>query len=393
MTPSIVSFVNSGEIDPLTITTIGVSVKEGENPFGVFGTGLKYSIAILLRTHHSVSIWSGLKEYVFTVKTEKIRKRPHDLVCMNGTPLGFTTHLGHHWEIWQAYRELYCNAQDEGGEVQEGRVLPEAGKTVVVVMGEEFAQVHEGRGSIILQESPVYASSACEIIDSKRLQGTLFYRKIKVGTFASSFTYNIKSLLKLTEDRTPKSIFEVEWAISNLWSKCEDAELCARLAASPMDSFEGTLSFNFINLSSVLLDQVAFRGRDKGIFTNPSLLAQLEKERPEVVKLEECELSKIQAFQLARAIEVNVAAGFPVTVFPIVPVAFLGTHVSGLAKQKTIYISLFAFEQGTKEVARTLCEEYLHLYFDVRDETRAMQNILFNKMFGFIEEYVWKEAI
>ena len=56
MTPSIVSFVNSGEIDPLTITTIGVSVKEGENPFGVFGTGLKYSIAILLRTHHSVSI-------------------------------------------------------------------------------------------------------------------------------------------------------------------------------------------------------------------------------------------------------------------------------------------------------------------------------------------------
>ena len=44
-----VSFKSNGLIDPLCITTIGVSVNESENPIGFFGTGLKYAIAIRQR--------------------------------------------------------------------------------------------------------------------------------------------------------------------------------------------------------------------------------------------------------------------------------------------------------------------------------------------------------
>jgi hypothetical protein len=50
---AIVVFENPGEIDAAAIRTFGVSVKEGENPIGFFGTGLKYAIAILLRTGHT----------------------------------------------------------------------------------------------------------------------------------------------------------------------------------------------------------------------------------------------------------------------------------------------------------------------------------------------------
>ena len=43
-------FENPGEIDIRSISTFGVSVKEGDNPIGFFGTGLKYAIVVLLRT-------------------------------------------------------------------------------------------------------------------------------------------------------------------------------------------------------------------------------------------------------------------------------------------------------------------------------------------------------
>lgn len=52
-------FQNPGEIDLLSIASFGVSVKEGENPIGFFGTGLKYAIAVLLRTGHRITVMTG----------------------------------------------------------------------------------------------------------------------------------------------------------------------------------------------------------------------------------------------------------------------------------------------------------------------------------------------
>jgi hypothetical protein len=63
-----------GEIDAASIRTFGVSVKEGENPIGFFGTGLKYALAILLRTGHKVTIQSGTSKHRFALKDVKIRE-------------------------------------------------------------------------------------------------------------------------------------------------------------------------------------------------------------------------------------------------------------------------------------------------------------------------------
>ena len=66
-----VIFENPGEIDPLAIRTFGVSVKEGDNPIGFFGTGLKYALAILLRTGHQVSMQAGELTLAFGTKRSR----------------------------------------------------------------------------------------------------------------------------------------------------------------------------------------------------------------------------------------------------------------------------------------------------------------------------------
>jgi hypothetical protein len=86
-----VIFENDGEIDAAAIRTFGVSVKQGDNPIGFFGTGLKYALAILLRTGHSVAIQSGLEKHRFALKDVTIRGETFQVVTMNRRELGFTT--------------------------------------------------------------------------------------------------------------------------------------------------------------------------------------------------------------------------------------------------------------------------------------------------------------
>lgn len=74
-------FSNPGHIELDTIRTMGVSVKEGENPIGYFGTGLKYAIATLLRTDHIISLRANGETIQFRTKPKETRGQDvqHDL--------------------------------------------------------------------------------------------------------------------------------------------------------------------------------------------------------------------------------------------------------------------------------------------------------------------------
>jgi len=54
-----IAFQNDGELDLRLMATFGCSVKETNNPIGFFGTGLKYALAVLLRTGHKVTVHLG----------------------------------------------------------------------------------------------------------------------------------------------------------------------------------------------------------------------------------------------------------------------------------------------------------------------------------------------
>lgn len=106
---SFLVFKNPGHIDPVSITTFGISAKDTESAIGMFGTGLKYAVAVLLRNGYKITIYSGDKTYEFDVANNDVRNKTFNHVTMNGEFISFTTELGKFWEPWMAVRELVCN--------------------------------------------------------------------------------------------------------------------------------------------------------------------------------------------------------------------------------------------------------------------------------------------
>lgn len=197
-------FRNKGVIDPKSITTFGVSSKENPGAIGFFGTGLKYAIAILLREGCDITIHAGKRKLEFGIKRDRVRVDEFNVVTMNNRRLGFTTEVGKTWEVWQAFRELYCNTMDERGEVFEASEVPEvaADETVIVVRGEKFLDVWASRSDIILSSEPLERHKAVHIHPGP--SPFVYYRGVRAYRLdnPSQFTYNIQKKLDLTEDRT-----------------------------------------------------------------------------------------------------------------------------------------------------------------------------------------------
>jgi hypothetical protein len=119
----------------------------------------------------------------------------------------------------------------------------------------------------------------------------------------------------------------------------------------------------------------------------------LLKRKPLRQSIEVFEPSEFQRTVLARASEFAETIGFDVSAYPIVCAERLGEGVLGLAFEDTIFITRQAFELGTKMVASTLIEEFIHLRNGVKDYTRQMQELLFNRLITLGEEHVWKAPL
>ena len=62
---------NDGEIEINSFELIGASTKRGEpGKIGFFGSGLKYSIAYMMRNGIDFKVFSGTNEIVFSLKSE-----------------------------------------------------------------------------------------------------------------------------------------------------------------------------------------------------------------------------------------------------------------------------------------------------------------------------------
>ena len=150
-------FRNQGLIDLTAVRTLGVSVKE-EGAIGYFGTGLKFAIATILRNGGQVIIWRGEDRHEFGVSPADVRGKSFDIVTLDGAEIGFTTKLGRDWEPWMAFRELACNALDEGGEyfASEKDVGPGCGEeTIIEVTGGGIDDAYATRHDIILEDEPL----------------------------------------------------------------------------------------------------------------------------------------------------------------------------------------------------------------------------------------------
>jgi hypothetical protein len=386
---------NDGLISKRSITTFGVSSKENESAIGYFGTGLKYAIAILLRENIDITIYIGEEKLIFTKETETVRVDDFDIVCMNGEKLGFTTELGKTWTLWQAFRELYCNCTDENGRIFKSmRAKTSPDKTVVAVEGKEFTRIFDNKKDYFLDSDAIYHTDYLEVHAGS--SSVVFYKGVRVLELEkpSLFTYNITSPIDLTEDRTIKSIYQIKSKMSELALTCTDTEMVEALCTAGKDRYEHDIDYDWCYTpSDAFMSVVGGLHKEFSGSVNRSALnkfTQLYKHNTEPVI---SEITTIQEAQLSKAVSFCALIGHDVSTYPIVITDFMGEGILGMAKNGRIYITTRVFMMGTKYLAATILEEYFHLHFKLHDETRDMQNFLFDVIMTVGEEFALKEPI
>ena len=387
-------FENDGEVAIRAIVTSGVSVKS-DAAIGKFGTGASYAIAVVLRLGGNISIFSGKDEYVFSYKEEVIRGKAFQLVCMNDSPLGFTTEHGKEWEPWMAVRELLCNATDEGGThySTSESIVPEEGKTFVVVSNcPEFNEAWEARDTYILNTSKRLLVSTRDVDVYTGSSTSLFYKGVKVYSTKTpfKFTYNIKAKTDLTEDRTikhPEWVLHYElpsyiMGITNL--EYVNALVCCG------DKFK---EYELQYKSGTPSEELAARvNRNKGVVDNkiPPYLSQKCKPKlsEQLYTKDTLDLTEVQQLQLDKAINFLTSLKLFSKEYPVRVMDTLGDGILGLADRdySIIYLSANVFDLGTKYVAGTLYEEYIHLKHGVDDETRGFQDLVINQLMSLGEQ-------
>lgn len=111
---------NNGILDIRLVALMGGTTKANdEYKIGQFGTGLKYTLAYLIRNNVDFHIFAGTEKVDIKIETESIRDEQFNIICINGHRTSITDRMGMEWSAWMIIRELWCNALDEGGSHKE----------------------------------------------------------------------------------------------------------------------------------------------------------------------------------------------------------------------------------------------------------------------------------
>jgi hypothetical protein len=255
-----ITFHNSGALDPRSFTTFGLNAKTGTSPIGQFGTGLKYAIAGVLRLGGKIAIevWDENEchtLYDFFVEPSAFRGKDINQVEYSLHEEGefsdtcsapFTTELGAHWQPWMIFRELYSNAKDEGGGFElSASPIETYPCTSIIVECPELEAVAEDLHQYFLEANALAANTEIEVHHPQDCKA-IYYRGIRVAEMehASQFSYNIVSPQLLTEDRTLD-----RWTVGQIIAKgvalLEDRELAEKILLST-EPYERNLNFDYV---------------------------------------------------------------------------------------------------------------------------------------------------
>lgn len=287
-----ISFHNPGILHPASLTTFGLSVKDTTNPIGKFGTGLKMSIATILRLGGNIKIYTMDEDknkttYNFTTSDDTIRGKLFSFVHMevrkhsyehldDSYSLGFTTELGKHWLPWMAYRELRSNMMDEGGVMGETYPAP---YTDIVVDCPEVEETHARRAKFFLETVPLWKNDQMEIHPGRE-DPAIFYRGIRVAmpSLPCLYTYNILTEENLTEDRT-LDLWSCSWRIVSAIRLLDNPTIAEKILLANSDHFESTLKFDYVEtLSEAMRNAIRLNRYNQNLNTSAKRRAKVRYE-------------------------------------------------------------------------------------------------------------------
>ncbi len=279
-------FRTPGTLDMRAFTTMGMSAKPTtDRPIGVFGTGLKYAVAVLVRLGARFEVHTGGHRYWFETAEvdfrgatfKQIVMRRDAWVSFNSRILGgeglsgqwklgrrvklpFTTQYGLNWQMWMAFRELYANTLDEGGETleltdeqwAEQQLAPNrwantqgGTETIISVSHPDFTDAYRNRADTFLGlgDSSLRATlPGLEVHHGERQR--MFYQGLRALDLGkpAMFTYNVTAPQHLTEDRQLGREWAVRALVANTIATCDDEELIRRVITAKDGTWEHGLA-------------------------------------------------------------------------------------------------------------------------------------------------------
>lgn len=425
---------NDGEIEQNAFELIGASTKrDDDTKIGFFGSGLKYSIAFMMRKNIDFRIFSGNKELVFGIEKDTLGNQEFERITINGKQTSYTTTMGPTWEKhWFVLREIYCNALDEG--------------TCQMVKSTEIVNSCEGKTRIyielvpILEEvvsnwdsyfsedrTPLFSLSGIytSYMSTKGSYGNLsVFRKTFGIVYRKGINvYENKELLfdydfdnvDVNEDRTIKHSGALQYPICEIMYSFPSKDYIARVLNNT-DSYEFK-SLSNGNQCKVSRDWIAFSSENLLVIYEQSgkytdIIKSTNKETylipysfgsclieaiPEIkilgiskmsdgIPLDEQEETPKIKFLLKSVKEdlaqMNYFVNYNISICTFAIDSILG-HAD--IKNQHIYLSVKLFDLGKREIALTLMEENEHIISGFKDKTRNFQSHLFTRWLSFME--------
>jgi hypothetical protein len=428
---------NDGEIESNSFELIGASTKRDDSSkIGFFGSGLKYSIAYMMRNNIGFKIYSGEQELVFTTIPENLRDQIFERICINGKPTSYTITMGVTWtEDWFVLREIYCNALDESScqMVRETenvnavagktRIYIEATNSLKSIIENWDAYFSTDRTPILIGDN-IYTSylgkcSKQSVSVYLKTDGVIFRKGIRVDHLSKSiYDYGFDDV-SINEDRTAKSSGAMDYVFSNMLGSFASENYvvsvlrtgsyekpCSEykaMSSTKPDSF----SNEWVDFSKkyflVLLEKSGkytneIAASKKEIFYIPQYFAkELKNREPDVIILGmgksigdtgiiDVETTAKMDYLLKSVLGSLNDMSYNVP-YEIQVVQFDDDHVLGMAniEDKKIYLSDTVFDMGRREIAMTIIEETEHIISKCQDETRAFQTHIFSSWLKTME--------
>ena len=232
--------------------------------------------------------------------------------------------------------------------------------------------------------TPMVNAGAEETLKGK-VKTAVYFRGVRAGTLAepAAYTYNVLQEASLTEDRTIESMYWPSIRIASLLAKEATTPMLEKTLLGGTSSWEGATLHTWPEKFSDTFDEFI-----SDHLTEKSLNGAAKQRWLSIGDNEEVNYKKaawsaerirqtVEALKLVRRMSEGAAN---LSFEDIHVVESLGAYVYGLARKRKIYLALQTYDMGATFLASTIYEEWLHINEGLFDESRSMQNRLFERL-------------